>query len=71
MQHIDDEALESYILGTLSLQVEDVEEHLLICEACQERMEGTAVLVASISAASSRLRHDAIRTRLRFRTAGT
>ena len=57
MQHIMDEALDGYVLQTLRPRlVAKVEEHLLICEECRERLDGTADFVASISAAASKLK---------------
>jgi anti-sigma factor RsiW len=57
MQHITDGAIDGYVLGTLSpLRVKEVEEHLLVCETCQERLDGTSDFVQSISAAVLELR---------------
>jgi hypothetical protein len=59
--HLDDEVLDGYVLGTLpSLRVAEVEEHILICEECQDRLDGTSVFVQSISAAALKFRQDDI-----------
>jgi hypothetical protein len=40
--HIDEDVLELYSLGRLAeTQSSGLEEHLLICRACQERLEQT------------------------------
>ena len=53
MQHISDEVLESYAMQSLDPpEVEEVGEHLLDCEDCQERLDETADFVQAISAAA-------------------
>jgi anti-sigma factor RsiW len=39
--HIDDDQLDGYVLGHLEdkEQIATVEQHLLLCEYCQERLE--------------------------------
>src|SRR5262245_7278701 len=37
-QHISDEALERYAMGTLVDSVGEIEEHLLDCPSCQDRL---------------------------------
>jgi len=69
MQHITDEALEKYAMLSLPPQeIEEVEEHLLACEECQERLEDAAEFVRSMSAAALVVRH--MESPSRVRTAG-
>lgn len=51
-------------------KVEAVEERLLICEECQERVNGIDDYVQSISAAALKIRHVESPPKLRVRTAG-
>ena len=58
MQHITDEVLESYVMQTLhSPEVGEVEEHLLLCETCRDRMDSSKDFVESMSAAAFELRN--------------
>lgn len=54
--HIGDEELELYSLGRLSESREEaVEEHLLVCEACQDRLAETDAYVLAMRTAAARL----------------
>jgi len=56
-QHITDEVLEGYVMETLQeSEVEEIETHLLICAACQDRLHDTTAFVQSISAAALEFR---------------
>ena len=69
MQHIEDEVLDCYVMQTLSPpEVEEIEGHLLICEECQERLDGTSDFVQSISAAALELRQIQSASTLLVRT---
>ena len=47
--HITEEILEAYSLGQLTeVDIAPVEEHILICPACQERLQATDLFVATI-----------------------
>ena len=71
MQHFEDEVLEGYVLGTLSpVQAEELEEHLLICEGCRERVDSMSDFVQSISAAALVVRQTEFPAAIRVRTAG-
>ena len=51
--HIDDDALESYVLGKLNKEQSAVlEEDLLICEACQENLERTDAFIDALRKAA-------------------
>jgi anti-sigma factor RsiW len=57
MTHAGDEALESYVLGTLRESDEaELEEHFLICEACRQQLQRTERFVRAMAAASRELR---------------
>jgi hypothetical protein len=55
--HIDEEEIERYSMGALPEgAVAPFEEHLLICESCQHRLEQTDLYVSAMRQASARLR---------------
>ncbi len=57
--HPDDERLEQYALGRLDeIQSAPVEEHLLICPACQDRLFQTDEYLASMRSVAPRLRSE-------------
>ncbi len=57
--HCTDDALELYALGRLEdLRTEALEEHLLICEPCQERLDETDIFVRAMKGAAARLRAE-------------
>jgi hypothetical protein len=52
LKHIPEETLEQYCLGRLSEpEVEPIEEHLLFCEPCQQRMADTEEFLRAIRTA--------------------
>lgn len=54
--HAVDEVLESYALGTLAEpSLEELEEHLLICARCRERLADTHAYVAAMRSAATGL----------------
>lgn len=54
--HIDDEELELYSLRRLSESREEaVEEHLLVCNVCQDRLAETDAYVQAVRTAAARL----------------
>jgi hypothetical protein len=54
--HIEDDELELYALGRLcESRVEAVEEHVLICENCQDRLAETEAYVQAVRAAAAKL----------------
>jgi hypothetical protein len=56
MAHIDEEILDRYAIGTLaSSEVPAVEEHLLICAACQDRLTETDDFVAVFRTAATQV----------------
>lgn len=47
--HITEDILEAYSLGRLpETEVAPIEEHLLVCAACQDRLQATDLFVATI-----------------------
>ena len=57
LEHAQEEDLERYSIGTLSVpQGEALEEHLLICHACQDRLAEVDAYVQTVRVAASRLR---------------
>ena len=47
--HITEDILEAYSLGQMSeAEVAPVEEHLLMCPECQDRLQATDLFVATI-----------------------
>ncbi len=47
--HITEDILEAYSLGQISeTDVAPVEEHLLVCRECQDRLQATDLFVATL-----------------------
>jgi hypothetical protein len=58
-RHMDAEDLERYSLGNTSLEEsESVEEHLLTCEDCRDRLHETDDYLRAMRTSSARLRRD-------------
>jgi anti-sigma factor RsiW len=56
-RHFDEEASERYSMGTLSgEEAEQIEEHLLVCEACRRRVAESDAYVAAMRRAAAELR---------------
>jgi hypothetical protein len=54
MRHIAEDLLEQYAMGNLvEPEVELLEEHLLICAACQDRFQATDDYVTAMRAAAN------------------
>ena len=54
-RHLDDERLDGYALSRLDeAATAECEEHLLVCEACRERLDQTEAFVAGIRTAAPR-----------------
>ena len=57
--HVDVEDLERYCIGTSSVaESTQIEEHLLICECCQDRLRETDDYVLAVEVASRQLRRN-------------
>ena len=57
VQHATDDTLERYSMRTLPApEVESLEEHLLICSECRDRLESTEQYVAAMRAAAAKIR---------------
>ena len=60
MAHISDDDLERYAIGTLpETELAPLEEHLLICSDCRDRLEATERYVVAMRAAAARVRESA------------
>ena len=58
-EHATEETLELYSLETLpEAETEVLEEHLLVCPECQQRLTGTDVYVRHMQAAAAKLRTE-------------
>jgi anti-sigma factor RsiW len=56
LPHLAEDTLEMYSLGRLSeTEIENVEEHLLVCTACQDRLTETDQFVHAIQSAAKEL----------------
>jgi uncharacterized CHY-type Zn-finger protein len=56
VQHIAEDALEQYAMGAFpELEAGPLEEHLLICSVCQDRLQTTDHYVAAMCAAAKRV----------------
>jgi anti-sigma factor ChrR (cupin superfamily) len=59
MGHISDDWLERYAMGTLhEAHVAKVEEHLLICHGCQDRLKATDEYIAAMRRAAEKLERE-------------
>ncbi|HWU38316.1 MAG TPA: hypothetical protein VN203_11780, partial [Candidatus Acidoferrum sp.] len=68
-EHARAEDLERYSMGTLlGPEGEALEEHLLLCPACQDDLTETDIYVQTMRAAASRLRAEALVSHLRNRS---
>lgn len=57
--HLDGDVLEQYAMGALSEAAsETLEEHILICEVCQNRLEETETYVRSMRGALQKLEQE-------------
>jgi anti-sigma factor RsiW len=63
--HMDEEEFERYSMGAMPEgATAPFEEHLLICESCQQRLAQTDVYVAAMRYASARFRSETVKPRL-------
>jgi anti-sigma factor RsiW len=68
-RHIDEESLDSYAMGRLAEnESAPIEEHLLVCGECQERVADTDQVVSLLRAAAPLINTDM--KRARYRQAG-
>ena len=57
MAHISDDDLERYAMLTLGeAEIERLEDHLLICPKCRERLDEIERYVAAMRAAAAKIR---------------
>ena len=76
--HIDEDLLDQYATGQLRAEmIEGVEEHLLLCQHCQDRivwparLDGTVALSLVVSGTTTQVRGECVAVRIRrydFRT---
>jgi hypothetical protein len=53
INHLDDETLDRYALGKLSeVESAPVEEHLLVCHACQDKLDAADAFISAFRAAA-------------------
>ena len=64
MNHISEEVLEQYAMRTLpeSAELGRLEEHLLICSECRNRLQMMDDYVAAMRSAAAKLRSGSIRS---------
>jgi hypothetical protein len=66
-RHFDEAACERYSMGTLAEhETERIEEHLLICGACQRRVAKSDTYVAAMRHAAAKVRRDKAKARSRI-----
>ena len=59
MQHQSEDALELYAMGTLpDSETGPLEEHLLVCHECQDRLREMDEFLAAIRAAAGKLERE-------------
>ena len=59
MEHPSDDDLERYAIGTLpDSACAALEEHLLICEVCQDRLAAEIEFVKAIRSAAAKIRES-------------
>jgi anti-sigma factor RsiW len=57
VQHVSEDDLERYAMRFLPApESEQLEEHLLICAECRDRLEATDECVATMKAAAAKIR---------------
>jgi anti-sigma factor RsiW len=57
VEHVTEDDLERYAMRTLSAPESDhLEEHVLICQSCRDRLESTDEFVAAMRSAAARIR---------------
>jgi hypothetical protein len=69
--HLDDSQIEAYCLGNVpEPELTELEEHLLICESCQQRVTEGDAYVRSMQNASSRFRAEEQKPRKAWAASG-
>ncbi len=59
-EHVSQDALEQYAMETLpESEIEPLEEHLLVCEPCQDRLTHIDQFIAALRAAARKIAQDA------------
>jgi hypothetical protein len=57
VNHISEEALDQYSMRSLPLsEIGPLEEHLLICPECRDRLKATDAYVAAMKSAAAKVR---------------
>lgn len=65
--HMDADQIERYSLAVLPAEeLEEVEEHLLLCDSCRRRVQEVDGYVATMAAAAREVRHEERSVRSRF-----
>ena len=69
--HLDDERMERYALGTLAApEIPALEQHLLLCGDCQDRLAEMDAFVQGMRAAARQVRAEEVLRRGTGRQAG-
>lgn len=59
VNHVSDDWLEQYAMRTLpESEATTLEEHLLVCPACQDRLKATDEYIAAMRAAAKKLEQE-------------
>lgn len=59
MAHTSEDYIEKFAMGTLSeAELAPIEEHLLICSECRDRLEVTERYAVAMRAAAARIRES-------------
>jgi anti-sigma factor RsiW len=59
VQHVSEDDLERYAMRFLPApESEQLEEHLLVCQSCRDRLEATDRYVAAMKAAAGKIRES-------------
>jgi hypothetical protein len=57
VEHVTDDTLERYAMESLrGSESEPLEEHLLVCSECQERLDAELEFVAAMTSAAAKIR---------------
>jgi len=59
VQHATDDTLERYAMRTLPESAcSTLEEHLLVCQSCRDRLEATEAYLAAMKLAAAKIRES-------------
>jgi anti-sigma factor RsiW len=59
VEHVSEDDLERYAMRTLPAPESDrLEEHLLVCQSCRDRLKATDEYVAAMRSAAAKIRQE-------------